>query len=66
VRSRKSIFVRWAEEAEARQVYLSAGLVGDAAQTQTSSNPQALLPSWSGVWDWRLRRLRNLLRPNAN
>ena len=48
--TRKPIFVRWAEEAEARQAYLRAGLAGDAMRTQGSSNRQALLPSWLRAW----------------
>jgi len=60
---RKPIFVRWAEEAEAKQVCLRAGIERDASRTQAQSSSHGLLPRCSRAWASLLRRLRSLLQP---
>jgi hypothetical protein len=63
VSTRKPIFVRWAEEAEAKQVCLQAGLERDASRSQAQSSSHPLLPAGSRAWALLLRRLRGLLQP---
>jgi hypothetical protein len=62
VSTRKPIFVRWAEEAEAKQVYLWAGLERDASRAQAQSSGHGRLPPPSRAWASLLRRVRNLLQ----
>jgi hypothetical protein len=62
VSTHKPIFVRWAEEAEAKQVCLWAGLERDAVATSS----HRLLPRCSRAWALLLRRFRGLLPMDAN
>jgi hypothetical protein len=50
VRTRKPIFVRWAEEAEAKQVSLWAGLERDASATRFQSSSHGPLPRCWRAW----------------
>jgi hypothetical protein len=59
--TRKPIFVRWAEEAEAKQVCLRAGLEGDPSRARAQSSGHGLLPRCWRAWTLLLRRLRSLL-----
>jgi hypothetical protein len=63
VSTRKPIFVRWAEEAEAKQVWLWAGLVRDASCAQAPSSSHPLLVLRSRPWAALLHRVRSLLKP---
>ena len=63
VSTHKPIFVRWAEEAEAKQVCLWAGLERDAAPTQVQLSSHRLLPRRWRAWALLLRRFRGLLQP---
>ena len=63
VSTRKPIFVRWAEEAEAKQVWLLAGFARDASRTQPQSSSHGLLPRCWRAWASLLRRLRSLPPP---
>ena len=58
--SRKPAFLRWAEEAEAKQVCLWAGLEREAPRAETSRDADAAPPSCSRPWSSLLRRLRGL------
>ena len=63
VSTHKPIFVRWAEEAEAKQMYLWARLERDASRSQAQSSSHGRLPPRSRAWASLLRRVRNLLQP---
>jgi hypothetical protein len=62
VTSRKPAFLRWAEEAEAKQVFLWAGLESDAPREEARSDPYPAPPADSRRSALLLRRLRSLLR----
>jgi len=63
VTTRKPIFVRWAEEAEAKQVWLCAGLTRDASCAQAPSSSHPLLLLCSRAWAALLHRVRSLRQP---
>jgi len=60
VSTHKPIFVRWAEEAEAKQVWLWAGLTRDASCAQAPSSSHPLLLLCSRAWAALLHRVRSL------
>jgi hypothetical protein len=63
VTSRKPAFLRWAEEAEAKQVCLWAGLESEAPREEARSDGCPPAPAHSRAWALLRRRLRSLLRP---
>jgi len=67
VTSRKPAFLRWAEEAEAKQVCLWAGLEREreAPRAEARSDGCSAPPANSRPWALLLRRLRSLLRPTG-
>ena len=65
VSTRKPIFVRWAEEAEAKKVRLWAGRERETPRAEARSDSYAAPPANSRPWALLLRRLRSLLRPTG-
>jgi hypothetical protein len=63
VTSRKPAFLRWAEEAEAKQVLLWAGLDSEAPREEARPDTYPAPSADSRRWAILLRRLRGLVRP---